>query len=198
MIWITLVQCHVHYTHNNIIIIVNAEKMKDFVCLAIVHSLHTTSNYGFKTGSWHDLIWTSTYQANKPHPQWIILSWARTCSTQYTACKGCTAGCACTLMNAVKLQMIRGYSAACPHVLASNTVGCTHARTRVAHGQCLPFRWSVLYIMRDRYISVWWPLPTAECHVSAQSLYFLWLLHGQNSRKTTKQGIILWHKYLAC
>ena len=54
---------HLHdlnnYTHNNIVIIVNAEMMKDFVCLAIVRSLHTTTNYGFRTGSWHDLV-TST------------------------------------------------------------------------------------------------------------------------------------------
>ena len=48
-------------------------------------------------------------------------------STQYTACKGCTAACACTLMDAVKLQIIHGYFAACPRVLASTTAGCTRA-----------------------------------------------------------------------
>ena len=48
---------------------------------------------------------------------------------------------------------------------------------------------------RDRYISSWRPLPTVECHVGARSLYFLWLFDGQNSRKSTKWGII-WHKEL--
>ena len=47
----------------------------------------------------------------------------------------------------------------------------------------------------DHYISVWQRLPIVKCHVGARSLYFLWLFGGQNSRKTTKQGII-WHKQL--
>ena len=42
-------------------------------------------------------------------------------------------------------------------------------------------------------IFVWRPLPTSECHVGTQSLYFLWLLGWAKLEKNDK-GIILWHK----